>query len=236
MSAKFCLRLRAIAARRRAHRRTSAISPGWRLREADRSSSTAITPMSAINTGRREPPFSTSPTRASRRFSAPSRPATHGRTRTRRGSSATSWWSIQSSSAVMVVGARISRWRLSYLRHQGQDKSQACDLRENLRQGRASFRCRRKLRLYLHRNGGLRRQHPGHLRYPQSVQAGGGLALVDGTRQNVAGERRPTPQAGRASPAPCDALRHRDVCRLLDVGHLDHRRERHQQAANTVAL
>ena len=61
------------------------------------------------------------------------------------------------------------------------------------------------------------------------------LALVNGGTE--CGGRRPAaPEAGRAPAAPCAALRDRDVRRLLDVGHLDHRRERHQRAAHALPL
>ena len=55
-------------------------------------------------------------------------------------------------------------------------------------------------------------------------------------RQNVAGGDEPHTEAGPAPPAPCAALRHRDVRRLLDVGHLDHERNQHQCPAYAVAL
>jgi hypothetical protein len=52
--------------------------------------------------------------------------------------------------------------------------------------------------------------------------------------QNVGGGDQPHPK--RAEHRLHHALRHRDVCRLLDVGNLDHRRERHQRAAHALPL
>ena len=113
--------------------------------------------------------------------------------------------------------SRISRRRLPHLRRQGQDQSEADHLPQDPRQGRASLRSRRELRLHLDRDGGLCRQHPGDLRHPQSVEADRGRALVHG--EPARRQRRHAASEGhRASPASRHAQRQPDVRRLLDVG------------------
>ena len=67
---------------------------------------------------------------------------------------------------------RIRRCGLSHLRREGSQQSKAHHVREDPRQGRASFRPRRELRLHLHRDGRLCRQHPGDLRHPHGRNAG----------------------------------------------------------------
>ena len=76
-------------------------------------------------------------------------------------------------------GARqVRRSGLLHLRREGQDQSEAREVHAHARQGRASLRSRRDLCVYLDRGGGLRRQHPGHLRHPRPVEPDRGRALV----------------------------------------------------------
>ena len=130
---------------------------------------------------------------------------------------------------------RISGRRLPHLRRQGQDQSEADHVPQDPRQGRAPLRSRRELRLHLDRDGGLCRQHPGDLRHPQSVEADRGRALVHGEPARRR-RRHAAPERHRASAASRHAHRQPDVRRLLDVGRCDHRRERHHQAEDAVAL
>ena len=60
-----------------------------------------------------------------------------------------------------------------------QDAAEADQLRQDACARRAPLRSRRELRLHLDRDGGLRRQHPRHLRHQKPVEAGRSLALVD---------------------------------------------------------
>ena len=124
----------------------------------------------------------------------------------------------------------ICRRRFSYLRHQGQDQSQAHQFREDAWPRLSSVRSRRELRLHVDGDGRLCRQHPGHLRHPQPVEARGGLTLVDAAAAR--GRRRDAASARQgASAASRDAQWRQDVRRLLALGRRHRRRERHRQAA-----
>ena len=102
--------------------------------------------------------------------------------------------------------ARISGRRLPHLRREGQDQSEAHHLPQDPRQGRAPLRPRRELRLHLDRDGGLCRQHPGHLRHPQSVEADRSRALVRWRTSTSRAARRRTRRAPSiACITPCAA-------------------------------
>ena len=90
------------------------------------------------------------------------------------------------------------------------------------------------LRLHLDRDAGLHRQHPRHLRHPQSGEARGSVALVAAGpaprgRREADLARPPAPPASRA------ALRRRAVGRLLARRRAHRRRLRHPQAAHRSA-
>ncbi len=128
--------------------------------------------------------------------------------------------------------------RLQGLRRLQSGQAEGDRAPEDRRHRRASFRYGRALRLHLHRDGRLYRQHPGHLRHARSGEAAGGVALVDARpahrgRRDADLARPPEPAASRA------ALRRRDVGELL-ARRLPHRRRvrprrsRRPRAATTI--
>ena len=90
--------------------------------------------------------------------------------------------------------------RLPHLRRQGPNPAQAPRLPEDRRDRGAPLRHGRALRLHLDRDGRLRRQHPRHLRHPQSDQARRSLALVDAGTTPRRQEKSPP---GQASATAC---------------------------------
>ena len=130
---------------------------------------------------------------------------------------------------------QVRRSGLLHLRREGQGQSEARQVHADPRQGRPSLRPRRDLRLYLDRGRRLRRQHPGHLRYPRSVEPGRGRPLVAEGPERRRG-RDATSQGHRPQAPSRHAGRQRDVCRLLDVGRRHRRHFRHRQAAHAQPL
>ena len=125
----------------------------------------------------------------------------------------------------------ICRRRLSHLRHQGQDQSEAHQLREDARPRLSPLRSRRELRLHVDRDGRLMSATSWSSTTSAIRRSPWKFALVDAAAAR--GRRRDAASARQgASAASRDAQRRQDVRRLLAFGRRHRRRQRHQQAAH----